>query len=117
MINPCNFINNTHTISGNGIFFHSRNSLTVKSCSFINNTAPQGSYLMKNDNDQLTVDSCYIDDSISKTFLSNVVPTNSKELFTNNLTHLSTGDFQAEFEIISKTKFIYSFPRKFPRRR
>ncbi|EAX83934.1 hypothetical protein TVAG_244140 [Trichomonas vaginalis G3] len=102
LIDSCNIINNTIATSRNGIIYHQINYLTVKSCSFINNTVPQGSYLIE-DNGQLTVDSCYIDNSISTTFLSNVVPKNTRELFTNKLIHLSTGNCQAEFAIINKS--------------
>ena len=104
LIDSCNIINNTKTTSTYGIIYHHQNYLTVKSCSFINNTAPQGSYLIYNDgNEQTTVDSCYIDNSISSTFYRNVEPTNRRELFTNKLIHLSTGNCQAEFAIINKS--------------
>ncbi|EAY21247.1 hypothetical protein TVAG_166220 [Trichomonas vaginalis G3] len=114
LIDSCNIINNTIAASGSGsIIYHWGNSLTVKSCSFINNTAPQGSCLIFNDgNDQLTVDSCYIDNSISNTFYSSIVPTNTRGLFTNNLTN-----YQTEFAIIKKTKYIEYFSHRFPRRR
>ena len=103
LIDSCNIINNTKTKSDFGIIYHLCNSLTVKSCSFINNTAPQGSYLICNSYDQLTVDSCYIDNSIPNTYNSSIVPTNTREPFTNNLIHLSTGNCQAEFAIINKS--------------
>ncbi|EAX84268.1 hypothetical protein TVAG_396700 [Trichomonas vaginalis G3] len=121
LIDSCNIINNTKTTSESGIIYHTVNSLTVKSCSFINNTTPQGSYLIYNkEADQLTVDSCYIDNSISSTFLSNVKPKNTRELFTNKLIHFSTGNCQAEFTIIKsidKTESIAIFSHRFPRRR
>ncbi|EAX81898.1 hypothetical protein TVAG_582070 [Trichomonas vaginalis G3] len=117
LIDSCNIINNTKTKSTYGIIYHSDNSLTVKSCSFINNTVPQDSCLIYNYYDQLTVDSCYIDNSISSTFYRNVEPTNTREPFTNKLIHLSTGNCQAEFAIINKTKCIEYFSHRFPRHR
>ncbi|EAY06595.1 hypothetical protein TVAG_055890 [Trichomonas vaginalis G3] len=58
LIDSCNIINNTNRQSTIGIIYHQANSLTVKSCSFINNTTPEGSCLIYNNDDQLTVDSC-----------------------------------------------------------
>ncbi|EAX86000.1 hypothetical protein TVAG_227260 [Trichomonas vaginalis G3] len=122
LIDSCNIINNTTTQSDFGIIHHQENSLTVKSCSFINNTGPEDSSLIFNSNygdpnEQTTVDSCYIDNSTSSTFLRNVVLTNPRELFTNKLIHLSTGNCQAEFAIIKKTKCIEYFSHRFPCRR
>ena len=54
-----------------------------------------------NNGDQLTVDSCYINNSISATFRFIVVPNNPRELSTNNLIFLSTDICQAEFAIIN----------------
>ena len=60
-------------------------------------------YNENNPNEQTTVDSCYIDNSISTTFYRNTELKNTRELFTNKLIHFSTGNCQAEFAIINKS--------------
>lgn len=102
MIESCNIINNSISKSDSGIIVHSGKTLSASGCSFIKNTAPEGSFLICNYN-ELTIWNCYIDDLIPNTFYKNVLPKNSKAYFTNRLVHLSTGNCQAEFENINKS--------------
>ena len=89
--------------STKGIIYHDTNSLTVKCCSFINNKTPKGSYLIYIYYSQLTIDNCYIDNSITDLFNINVESNKSRTFFTNKLIHLSTFHCQAEFVIRDKT--------------
>ncbi|EAX97352.1 hypothetical protein TVAG_293570 [Trichomonas vaginalis G3] len=119
LIDSCNIINNSilqlTQFAYCGIIYHRSSDLTIKSCSFINNTVPDvyndpnaGSYLIYNDryndpSEEMLIENCYIDNSISTTQMFNYYHIEIREPFTNNLIHFSTDICQAEFAIINKS--------------
>ena len=101
LIDSCNIIRNKISKTG-GIIYQGSDVLTVKGCSFINNSAPNNAYLIYN-SAKLIIDSSYIDKTISHTYRGGAELKNSRYLFTNNLTHPSFGNCQAEFAVIKKS--------------